>query len=416
MINERLILNFYIKHQIYLFYLTPLFFLIGRASIDLVITYIGLNFFIYRILFERDYSVLRNKIFQISLFFCCVLILISFFSTNFSVSMFKSVSYLRFILFFGATTYLIKSHYFKLNHFYYVIGVCLIFINIDIFIQYLFGYDLFGYEKVKSSVNSYRYSGFFGDEFVAGNYILKFLLIFTIITIFKSKELYKKYISEFLIIFSIIIILITGERMAFISVLYSFFFIFIFISKVRYYLLVIGILIITLVAGIITFDKGVGDRIASIPQQILFKKNDQYYNPHLNLFKQSIEIYKNHKIFGTGIKTFREVCNLNENSITLNHDGSKINYCSNHPHNYFFEFLSETGLVGFLTFLLLVFLLLYFSGFKREYFYNQKLSFLCLLVFLFPIATTGSFFTNINGCYFWFMISLININLIEQKR
>ena len=160
MINERLILNFNIKHQIYLFYLIPLFFLIGRASIDLVITYIGLNFFIYRILFEKDYSILKNKIFQISLFFCCVLILISFFSTNFNISIFKSVSYLRFILFFGATTYLIKSHYFKLNHFYYVIGVCLIFINIDILVQYLFGYDLFGYEAVKSGVNSFRYSGF----------------------------------------------------------------------------------------------------------------------------------------------------------------------------------------------------------------------------------------------------------------
>ena len=415
MINERLILNFNIKHQIYLFYLTPLFFLIGRASIDLVITYIGLNFFIYRILFEKDYSIIKNKIFQISLFFCCVLILISFFSSNFNISIFKSVSYLRFILFFGATTYLIRSHYFKLNHFYYVIGVCLIFINIDILVQYLFGYDLFGYEAVKSGVNSFRYSGFFGNEFVAGNYILKFTLIFTIITILKSKELYKKYISEFFIILSIIIILITGERMAFISVLYSFFFIFIFISKIRYYSLVIGILIITLVGGIIIFDKGVSDRITSIPQQLLFKKNDEYHNPHLNLFKQSIEIFKNNKVFGTGIKTFREACNLNENLITLSHDGSKINYCSNHPHNYYFEFLSETGLLGFLAFLLLVFSLLYFSGFTKEYSNNQKLSFLCLLVFLFPISTTGSFFTNINGCYFWFLISLININLVDEK-
>ena len=73
MINERLILNFNIKHQIYLFYLTPLFFFDRRASIDLVITYIGLNFFIYRILFEKDYSIIKNKIFQISLFFAVFL-------------------------------------------------------------------------------------------------------------------------------------------------------------------------------------------------------------------------------------------------------------------------------------------------------------------------------------------------------
>ena len=402
MINEPLKLNFNIKHQIYLFYLIPLFFLIGRASVDIVVTYIGLNFFIHRILFEKDYSVLKNKIFQLGLFFCFIHILISFFSTNFYVSIFKSVSYLRFILFFGATTYLIKNQYFKLNHFYYVIGICLIFINIDIFVQYLFGYDLFGYKPVPSSVNSFRYSGFFGDEFVVGNYILKFLLIFAIISILKSKELYKKYISDFFIIFSIIIILITGERMAFISVLYSFFFIFIFFSKVRYYLLVFGVIIFTLISTIIIFDKGVNDRIKTIPQQLLLKKNDQYFNPHLNLVKQSIEIFKNHKIFGTGIKTFRETCNLDKNSITLNYDGSKVNYCSNHPHNYYFEFLSETGLVGFLAFLLLVFSLLYFSGFTKEYSNNQKLSFICLLVFLFPISTTEVFLQILMDVIFGF--------------
>ena len=81
-------------------------------------------------------------------------------------------------------------------------------------------------EPVKSSVNFFRYSGSFGDEFVAGNYIQKFLLIFVIITILRSKEFYKKYLSEILILSSIIIILITGDRMAFISVIYSFLYLF----------------------------------------------------------------------------------------------------------------------------------------------------------------------------------------------
>ena len=211
------------------------------------------------------------------------------------------------------------------------------------------------------------------------------------------------------------IVLITGDRMAFINVLYSIFFIFIFFSKFRYYLLVFGVIITTLIGSIIVFDKGISDRIASIPNQLLHKKNDKFDNPHLNLVKQSIEIFKNHKIFGTGIKTFREACNLKQNSIKLSNDGSQINYCSNHPHNYYFEILSETGLVGLLTFLFFIFFLLYFTGFKKVNFNNQKLSFLCLLVFLFPVATTGSFFTNINGCYFWFFIFLININLIKKK-
>ena len=406
------------KHQIYLFYLIPLFFLIGRAPTDIILTYLGFNFFVSKILLLKDFSIFKNKIFQIGLLFCIIQIFVSFFSTNLGVSITKSFSYLRFILFFGATVYLLNSNYFKLKYFFYVIGICLIFINFDILVQYLFGYDLFGYEPVKNSANSFRYSGSFGEELVAGNYIQKFLLIFALIIILRSQGLYKKYIFELLIIFSIIIILITGDRMAFISVLYSLFFIFIFISKVRFYLLIMGIVITTCVGGMVYFDKGISDRIISIPKQLLFKKNNEFYNPHLNLIKQSIEIFKNHKIFGTGIKTFRTVCSQKENSILINTEKgiTKVNFCSNHPHNYYFELLSEIGLIGFLAFIIIVFMLLYLTGFNKEYACNYKLSFLCLLVFLFPIATTGSFFTNINSCYFWFFISLVNINLIDNKR
>ena len=96
--------------------------------------------------------------------------------------------------------------------------------------------------------------------------------------------------------------------MAFISVIYSFFFIFIFISKIRNYLLVFGFLISTCVVGIILFDKGISDRIVSIPEQLLYKKNDQFYNPHLNLAKQSIEIFKNIK-FLASLKLFERFVN-----------------------------------------------------------------------------------------------------------
>lgn len=414
--KARETLSFNEIHQIYLFYLIPLFFLIGRASIDIVLTYIGLNFLFKKMIIDKDYSIFGNKIFQTGLLFCFIQILLSFFSTNFNVSILKSLSYLRFIFFFGATTYFIKSDYFKIKYFYYVLGICILFINIDIFIQYLFGFDLFGYEPVKNAVNSFRYSGSFGDEFIAGNYIRNFLLIFAIVTILKSKELYKRYLFEFFLIFSIIIILITGDRMAFVSVLYSFFFIFIFISKIRSYLLVIGIITATCVGGIIIFDKGVSDRVVSIQKQLLSKKNGQFNNPHLNLIKQSIKIFENNKVFGTGLKTFREACSQKKNSIKLKYDDVKVNYCSNHPHNYYFEFLSDTGFIGLLTFIIFVISLLYNTGFNKEYLNNQKLSFLCLLVFLFPIATTGSFLTNMTGCYFWYLVSLININLIYQKR
>ena len=107
--NARASTSFNEIHQIYLFYLIPLFFLIGRASIDIVITYIGLNFFFKKIIIDKDYSIFDNKIFQTGLFFCCVQILISFFSTNLNVSIFKSLTYLRFIFFLERQLILLKA-------------------------------------------------------------------------------------------------------------------------------------------------------------------------------------------------------------------------------------------------------------------------------------------------------------------
>ena len=410
--------NFNLKHQVYLFYLIPLLFLIGRAPVDIVFTYLAVNFFFDKIIFKKDYSIFTNKIFQIGLIFCIIQIFISFFSIDFVKSFLKSLSYLRFIFFWGATVYFLKSSYFRLNYFYYVIAISLFLINFDILIQYLFGYDLFGYEPVKNGFNSFRYSGFFGDEFIAGNYVQKFLLIFSVLTILKSNEFYKKYILEIFVLFSILIILITGERMALINTFYSFIFIFIFIKKIRFYLLIVGTIFLLSATSVLYYDQGVRDRVLTIPKQLLNKQNNYFYNPHLNLFKQSIQIFNNNKMFGTGIKTFRKSCSMKQNSVSIKGLDSLINtnFCSNHPHNYYFELLSETGLVGFLSFLILVIMLLYYTGYNNSFLNNQKLSFLSLAVFLFPIASSGSFFTNMNACYFWFFISLVNIKLKNYKR
>ena len=216
----------------------------------------------------------------------------------------------------------------------------------------MFGYDLFGYEPVKNGFNSFRYSGFFGDEFIAGNYVQKFLLIFSVLTILKSKEFYKKYILEIFVLFSILIILITGERMALINTFYSFIFIFIFIKKIRFYLLIVGTIFSLSATSVLYYDQGVRDRVLTIPKQLLNKQNNYFYNPHLNLFKQSIQIFNNNKMFGTGIKTFRKACSMKQNSVSIKGLDSLINtnFCSNHPHNIIFQLLSETGLVGFLSF------------------------------------------------------------------
>ena len=76
--------------------------------------------------------------------------------------------------------------------------ICSSFVCIDIFFQYINGTDLFGYKNLID-----RNSGPFGDEFIAGSYLLKysFFSFFGFLALNKNK----KYSSFFLIIISVYI-------------------------------------------------------------------------------------------------------------------------------------------------------------------------------------------------------------------
>ena len=83
------------------------------------------------------------------------------------------------------------------------------------------------------------------------------------------------------------------------------------------------------------------------------------------LFLASLYTWKEHKIFGNGIRSFYTDChNLTKSEINIaeDEDPNKKNLsCSNHPHNYYFQILTSTGIVGLFTIFLIGFLFLVFS-------------------------------------------------------
>ena len=91
-----------------------------------------------------------------------------------------------------------------------------------------------------------------------------------------------------------------------------------------------------------------------------------------------------------------------------------------HPHNYYLEILTETGLLGFIT-IITLFLAILYVGVYKKYFTKSTLTdnhyiipFLFLFVVeIFPVKSTGSFFTTGNATYL-FLIMAILIGLIRQ--
>ena len=145
-----------------------------------------------------------------------------------------------------------------------------------------------------------------------------------------------------------------------------------------------------------------------------------YVSPQERLIMAALETWKQNKIFGNGIKSFRIDCqelallgpeiNLQEDAIK-----HKKNFlCSNHPHNYYLEILTETGIVGiFVTFMIallfVVFILKNLKLFKENNIENVILfaATISLILAVFPLKSTGSIFSTYTATYITLISSII---------
>jgi O-antigen ligase len=94
--------------------------------------------------------------------------------------------------------------------------------------------------------------------------------------------------------------------------------------------------------------------------------------------------------------------------------------CSTHPHNYYLELLSESGLIG--TILMIIFFAVLLS---KSYYclkeYNRSLNteliflipfIIVIFIDIWPLRSSGSFFTSGNATFFWLSVAIF----LAQKR
>ena len=145
----------------------------------------------------------------------------------------------------------------------------------------------------------------------------------------------------------------------------------------------------------------------------------RHESSHRRIFMAAIDTWKDNKIFGNGIKSFREDCwklqykpdyYLGEEL----YPDKKLRLCSNHPHNYYLEILTETGIVGlFVTLIIgLLFLIFIFKNLK----YIKQINFenfiilsasISLILETIPLKSTGSLFSTNNATYLILISSIV---------
>lgn len=347
----------------------------------------------------------------------------------------KSLLFLRFLLFYFVVKFLIIENIINLKIFFLTAFVGVTFVCLDIVYQLATGYDIFGYIALNRNL-----SGPFGDELIAGSFIQRFSIIalFLIPIFYKFKKNYYKYMLTFtLICLYLFALILSGNRvpMAFFILIIAG--IIIFEQKLRklllpFILIISSIIFLTFTLNenyrlhLLTFIESTKAVFLPFSSKNLltneeveeyknletndlefytFEYKDKKYkmtNVYHKEFKTGYILWSDKKLFGGGMKSFKVNC-----------PKAKIN-CNKHPHNYYLEILAILGLFGFFI-IFILFSLLFMKTFFAKYFKNSNLNHYHLItpfIFLFfaeifPIKSTGSFFTTGNATYIFLLLSII---------
>ena len=439
--SKKFSLSLYVNILLWFF---PISFIIGSL-------FVTVNFYLFLVLcisyikekklkFQYSYT----NIILISFF---LLIIISTFNNVELIkykSFFKSILLLRFLILYIVMDILIKNDEIDLKKFFISCFFCSSFLSLDIIIQYIFGYDLFGYAPFHG-----RITGFFGAEGVAGDYVRKYSLIslFGLLFLFKEEYLKRKIIFFLLIILQGLAIFLASNRMSVPTFVLGLFFLFLFDKNNRLTVIFSFIILTSISLILINNDADLSNKYKNFTSRFSFEKDIENIEKKLNETTEKDELHKEIKIFnkysykidkhshhaliyltalkvwktspiiGTGYKSFMQECaELSEKD--------NLTTCSTHVHNYHLQILQTTGILGFILISLFIFIILFkvFLRLKNKVLDNDVYAFyfipiiLTLLVEIWPIKSTGSIFSTWNGTFFWMIVALSTIVAKNPKQ
>lgn len=415
-----------------LFSIIPISLIIGPAVSLSNIVLIDLSFIILFFCRKEKFH-FSNSAVKLLLIIYIYLIFNSLISIDPSIGLIRNLGFIRFVILFIAFNYFFnRNKYF--NKIFLIWALTIIFICFDILIEVYYGTNLLGY----GAEYGRRVVSFFKEEPIVGGYLNGIFLIVIGFSYLNYKKHNNKY-KYFLLIFSLfifIIILLTGERSntikAFLGILIFFILNKEFSKKEKFFALLSSIIILSILytnsnylklrwkGQIIDngtnlflnnehFEKKIlkGNTFETTEEKItLVKKINIYYNENIyfKIYRSGLEVFKNNLVFGVGNKNYRvETCNAKF------HKENPKYYCTTHPHQIYFEILSEHGVIGFL----IIFSILFFLIFKilkkvpnsRNYLQLGCLSY--VLVFFIPILPSGSFFSDFYATIFWTNFSIM---------
>tara|TARA_A100001011_G_scaffold398592_1_gene503607 strand:- start:25 stop:1347 length:1323 start_codon:yes stop_codon:yes gene_type:complete len=422
--------------QFFLF-LIPISFFLGNTAINITITAIIISGLFLN---WKNISQFQNRSTLVIFFFFFGLLIFSTFLSNLHEGLFqKSLIFSRYFLLIIILGFFVNQHKVDYNIFFLICLSATIFLSIDIIYQYIFKKDIFGFVII----DPYHYNGFFKDDRVAGSYIQRFLCVGITFFLIAKDTRNNKIALTICLILGLVAAILAGNRIPLLNLILFLFIILIFFKNFRMQILSAFVVVLLFFSFLLNTNNQMKTYYTSLYfnskgiflsvekevykkyPQLDYKKNlsfeesnfvsnydkekDKNYNliaigsGHIPVFISAIETISISPFTGSGLKSFRYTC------LTRLHLPNRI--CQSHPHNYFLEILNDVGILGFIIFFTAVILILKNIYDQRKEF-SQELIIrsvfaLTLLVEIFPIKSTGSFFTTSNAAFIFILIGLI---------
>ena len=392
-------------------YLLPLLLIFSRSLADITIVLIGI-LFLYHSYKNIGWEWVREKWFCFALIFTIYCLTInSAMSIEPSETLAYSLFFIRWPIFAMALSYWILNDIQLLKKFFVSLAVVLFFIIFDTWWQFVFDQDIFGFEKHSAN----RLTGPFTSPHV-GMWLAKLAMLPPLFLIlynkYKLKEQENYLIYSFFIISTVLLlsVFITGERMSLLLTLASIFIVFMgfFFAKLFSFKKVTILLLISSIA-MLFFALSFPDTT----QRAFFSSIDKILNWRSSdygiVWQSAYDVWMQSPFFGAGLHKYREACeNLGTyGSYYLDSAGPGVCF---HPHNITLQLLSETGVIGFILFYLMV-IFLAISSLRtyvtKKLWLNFAIVFSIIFSCFLPIQSGTSFFANKYGAIIWLLVGVM---------
>ena len=421
--NNIITLSFFLVSMI------PLTLITGPAIPDISLILVSIFFIFYFLNNKID----KTEIYFIyfTIIFWVVLIILNFYSLNIYKSFAESLIFLRMLLLplIMFTWLFINKERIKIV--LLIILIANLIVIVDCVYQFFNYFPLEGFREgiIGRKPEIYgRLSGPFLDM-VPGSFISKFFIFgFLGLTYAVKDKLYLNILSIIYITLCGYITFISGERMALATFILGMLLSIIVLRKHRL------IFIISILCFIFTsyltyklhdnyknfeilesnpnhlglkiekFDtnclnENKCSRIINLQPSFLKVVSNFNKSAYYDAYSLAISMIKKNPISGIGMNNFYYGCR--------NIEEFKRDVCWSHPHNFYLQWLTENGLIGFIFFLiyiLYIFKLIIIKNRKFTIFENYSI--IPMVIIFWPIMSTGSLLKNWHGIETFFIIGL----------